>query len=783
MHGAVLVQHGHLVGREQLLRHQRRGNFHAILPEGHVLRLQRVLRILEGLAQAQHTFDLDGIVRQELTIGRQVIAGNRDNRLQLGRLHALLLAVAADDGLGRDRAGVLSEFVPAGLRAGHVQIDGDFQHLVRDGLGEHALQSGQQVLSVAEKGLNGRNLIHCAGKIQLWEQALHLCLRHAAVQQGLHLHQQRDVFRHRALVHGGGDLVQLLQNAGLFAFIGGAVFPQLLRQRVDVRRRALNVLLLPHRHDNGGQRLSVLLRRGQTVAVVLGVQLIQRLLLFGFIGNQLYEGEFLVVLLRQLGIDRTHALGGGFHGIFINGHIRVRLSRSLRAGDFRLQLLPNLLKTVRISSRQVVFDLNGLAGVDQLLKAHLIFFSEQFGLPLFQQAADLRVHGVQFVDVAGKLVGHGGIARRLSGFAHFLQLAAGGGGQLLEGVRPFPDDLVGFLFAVRPDGQHALQPFAGASRLAGKAAGIQPEEGKPFGLAVERVGGGILPLAGRVLHALQGLAGLLRAGNVVSQRDGRRNDSSRHGNPCRRRFAQHGKKALPAAARLGHGQREFSDAGGHRAHALDDLREHQNCRASCRGNGGEFDNHQPLAFVQRHEFLDQVGCAVDQPLYRGIQIVADTLSRQHGGILEIFQLALRGGVALARLVGQGHIVLPRRRGRLLGFGEKLRRVGGAHQGIPQAHLGKAHLLQGDDGGHALLVHLGQANDEFLNRTCRIGVPQRLEFLGGQSGYPGEVLQGFAVGLHGHLHFDHGLAERRAARLGLEPHRGQRRGEAQNLRLR
>ena len=169
-------------------------------------------------------------------------------------------------------------------------------------------------------------------------------------------------------------------------------------------------------------------------------------------------------------------------------------------------------------------------------------------------------------------------------------------------------------------------------------------------------------------------------------------------------------------------------------------------------------------------------------MHRGIQIVANALSRQHSGILEVFQLALRGGVALAGLAGQGHILLPCGRGRLLGLGEKLGGVGGAHQGIPQAHLGKAHLLQSDDGGHALLVHLGQPHDEFFNRACRIGVPQGLEFLGGQPGHPGEVLQGLAVGFHGHLHFDHGLAERRAARLGFKAHGGQRCRKAQNLRL-
>ena len=383
VHGAVLVQYGHLVGREQLLRHQRRGNFHAVLPEGHVLRLQRVLRILEDLAQTQHALDLNGIVRQKLAIGRQVITGNRNDRLQLGRLHALLLAVAADDGFGCDCAGVLCEFGPAGLCAGHVQIGGDFQYLVRNGFGEHALQAGQQVLSIAEERLNGRDLIHCAGEVQLREQALHLGLRHAAVQQGLHLHQQRDVFRHRALIHGGGDLVQILQNARLFAFVGGAVFPQLLRQRVDVRSRALNVLLLPHGHDDGGQCLGVLLRRGQTIAVVFGVQLIQRLLPLGFIGNQLNEGEFLVVLLRQLGIDRAHALGGGLHGVFIDGHVGVRLSRGLRAGDLRLQLLADLFKAVRIGSGQMVFDFNGFACVDQLLQTDFVLVGEIAVLPLF----------------------------------------------------------------------------------------------------------------------------------------------------------------------------------------------------------------------------------------------------------------------------------------------------------------------------------------------------------------------------------------------------------------
>ena len=89
----------------------------------------------------------------------------------------------------------------------------------------------------------------------------------------------------------------------------------------------------------------------------------------------------------------------------------------------------------------------------------------------------------------------------------------------------------------------------------------------------------------------------------------------------------------------------------------------------------EFNNHETLTFVQRHEFFNQVGRAVDQPLHRGIQIVANALSRQQGGILEIFQLTLCRGVALASLAGQRHVILPRRRGRLLGLGEKLGSVG------------------------------------------------------------------------------------------------------------
>ena len=122
---------------------------------------------------------------------------------------------------------------------------------------------------------------------------------------------------------------------------------------------------------------------------------------------------------------------------------------------------------------QMILDLDGLAGVDQLLQTDFVACRRNTRSAAFSASGSISASmRVQLVDVAGKLVGHGGIALPSAAvFAHFLQLAAGGGGQLLEGIRPFPDDLVGFLLAVRPDGQARPCSHSRALlRLAGKAA-------------------------------------------------------------------------------------------------------------------------------------------------------------------------------------------------------------------------------------------------------------------------------------------------------------------------
>ena len=76
-----------------------------------------------------------------------------------------------------------------------------------------------------------------------------------------------------------------------------------------------------------------------------------------------------------------------------------RSLRNLRAGHLRFDLLRDPLKAVRVGGREVVLDLNGLAGVDEFLQTNLVFFGEKAVLPLFQQPLDLRVHLIQRLDV------------------------------------------------------------------------------------------------------------------------------------------------------------------------------------------------------------------------------------------------------------------------------------------------------------------------------------------------------------------------------------------------
>ena len=107
----------------------------------------------------------------------------------------------------------------------------------------------------------------------------------------------------------------------------------------------------------------------------------------------------------------------------------------------------------------MVLDLNGLAGVDELLQPDLICLTEVSVLALLQQRFDLCIQRIQRFDVSGQLIRNRAIARILRVRAHLFQLLARGLRQRFEGVRPFRNDLIRFFLTVRPDSDQAVQPF------------------------------------------------------------------------------------------------------------------------------------------------------------------------------------------------------------------------------------------------------------------------------------------------------------------------------------
>ena len=112
------------------------------------------------------------------------------------------------------------------------------------------------------------------------------------------------------------------------------------------------------------------------------------------------------------------------------------------------------------------------------------------------------------------------------------------------------DDLIAFLFAVRPHRQQSVQPLLCGLPVADKVAFRHAEEGQPFTAAIESLCGGVLPLLRRLFHALECFPGLLRAGNIVRQRNGSRNHCGGDGEPYGGGLTQNRQESLPAAARL-----------------------------------------------------------------------------------------------------------------------------------------------------------------------------------------------------------------------------------------
>ena len=101
------------------------------------------------------------------------------------------------------------------------------------------------------------------------------------------------------------------------------------------------------------------------------------------------------------------------------------IQAGLRAGDLRIQLLSDFVETVHIRRGEVVLDLDGLAGVDELLQPNLIGLTEVPVLTLLQQRFDLRVQRIQCFDVGGELIGDRAVARILRIRSHLFQFRAG----------------------------------------------------------------------------------------------------------------------------------------------------------------------------------------------------------------------------------------------------------------------------------------------------------------------------------------------------------------------
>ena len=254
----------------------------------------------------------------------------------------------------------------------------------------------------------------------------------------------------------------------------------------------------------------------------------------------------------------------------------------------------------------MVFDLDGLAGVDELLQADFISLRQLPVLLLFQQPGDLFVHGVQGINVSLQLRGNGRIARLIGGFLQAGKLLTGAGGQALKGFRPFRNDLVGFLFAIRPDAQQAVQPFAAVPGGPLEVVLAHAEEGQALAAAVEGFCGGFLPGLGGLRHTFQRFAGGFRAGRdvhqlyrAVHQRSGKSNHGhlggSQHLYQPANPTARHG----DGSGELADGREGISQGSGDGADRTHDLAQNQHDGADSSGKSGPFHDGLALRRIQR----------------------------------------------------------------------------------------------------------------------------------------------------------------------------------------
>ena len=277
-------------------------------------------------------------------------------------------------------------------------------------------------------------------------------------------------------------------------------------------------------------------------------------------------------------------------------------------------------------------------------------------------------------------------------------------------------------------------------------------------MTIEGLCRGRLPFLGCFLHTLEGLAGLLRTGNVVRNGHGRCDRSRRHRQPHSRGTAQDSHEALDAAASLADCCGKLADACRKRTDTLGQLAEDQHHRTDCGSNGGEADDLHPLRFVQIHEAVQQIVRAFDEALDRGIEIIAQLLPEEDRLVLEVGELAFRCGVALVGLGGQGGVLRPCAVCGCLRPAEQIGGIGGTQQRIAQAYLLDADLVQHGDGTFARVVHLGETYDKCLKRSSGVTVKQCLELCAGHAADSTEVLQCLTARRRGNLHLDERLGK-------------------------
>ena len=333
----------------------------------------------------------------------------------------------------------------------------------------------------------------------------------------------------------------------------------------------MDVLLFPDGRDNFRQKLRVFHRGISTILNIFCIERVHRCLTLTRVLDQLNERIFLVVLRVDLAVHGGETLRSGDHGVFVDRHVCIALPPGLCTGNLRFQLLTNGVEAVHICRGEVVLDLNGLAGVDELLQPDLICLAEVPILALLQQRFDLRVQRIQRFDVSGQLIRNRAIARILRVCTHLRKLRAGGFRQCLEGVRPFRDDLIRFLLTVRPHFDKAVYPVLSVCGGAHEVALAHAESIESVGIPVEGFGSGVFPVFRCLVHRLESFSRLTGTGSKIRDGDCRGNGGNSQSHPDCRAAGQHRHKAFEATTGSGDRCTELAECGGDRANAAGDL--------------------------------------------------------------------------------------------------------------------------------------------------------------------------------------------------------------------